>query len=417
MEIKRDLYLKKLIDRKHNGMIKVVTGVRRCGKSYLMFNLFSNYLRLTGVDDSHIIMVNLEDRRNKKLRNPDMLLEYIDTKITNQQMYYILLDEVQLVDEFVDVLNSYLSVPNADVYVTGSNARFLSKDVITEFRGRGDEVKIYPLSFAEFMTAYEGSKQQGLDEYMTFGGLPMILSCKTEEQKSAYLKNLFDETYIKDIKDRYHIRNEEEFEELINIISSSIGSLTNPAKLSKTFKSVKHVTIDPETIKNYLEYLCDSFLVTKSMRYDVKGRKYIDTPFKYYFTDLGLRNARINFRQDEKTHLMENAIFNELQVRGFNVDVGVVPVVTRDKSGKQTRSQLEIDFVCNQGSKRYYIQSAFRMEDEEKQQQEQVPLNKVNDSFKKIIITGQESIVHHNDSGITTMSIYDFLLNPNALEL
>lgn len=417
MEIKRDLYLKKLIDRKHNGMIKVVTGVRRCGKSYLMFNLFSNYLRLTGVDDSHIIMVNLEDRRNKKLRNPDMLLEYIDTKITNQQMYYILLDEVQLVDEFVDVLNSYLSVPNADVYVTGSNARFLSKDVITEFRGRGDEVKIYPLSFAEFMTAYEGSKQQGLDEYMTFGGLPMILSCKTEEQKSAYLKNLFDETYIKDIKDRYHIRNEEEFEELINIISSSIGSLTNPAKLSKTFKSVKHVTIDPETIKNYLEYLCDSFLVTKSMRYDVKGRKYIDTPFKYYFTDLGLRNARINFRQDEKTHLMENVIFNELQVRGFNVDVGVVPVVTRDKSGKQTRSQLEIDFVCNQGSKRYYIQSAFRMEDEEKQQQEQVPLNKVNDSFKKIIITGQESIVHHNDSGITTMSIYDFLLNPNALEL
>lgn len=417
MEIKRDLYLKKLIDRKHNGMIKVVTGVRRCGKSYLMFNLFSNYLRSTGVDDSHIIMVNLEDRRNKKLRNPDMLLEYIDTKITNQQMYYILLDEVQLVDEFVDVLNSYLSVPNADVYVTGSNARFLSKDVITEFRGRGDEVKIYPLSFAEFMTAYEGSKQQGLDEYMTFGGLPMILSCKTEEQKSAYLKNLFDETYIKDIKDRYHIRNEEEFEELINIISSSIGSLTNPAKLSKTFKSVKHVTIDPETIKNYLEYLCDSFLVTKSMRYDVKGRKYIDTPFKYYFTDLGLRNARINFRQDEKTHLMENAIFNELLVRGFNVDVGVVPVVTRDKSGKQTRSQLEIDFVCNQGSKRYYIQSAFRMEDEEKQQQEQVPLNKVNDSFKKIIITGQESIVHHNDSGITTMSIYDFLLNPNALEL
>ena len=328
MEIKRDLYLKKLIDRKHNGMIKVVTGVRRCGKSYLMFNLFSNYLRLTGVDDSHIIMVNLEDRRNKKLRNPDMLLEYIDTKITNQQMYYILLDEVQLVDEFVDVLNSYLSVPNADVYVTGSNARFLSKDVITEFRGRGDEVKIYPLSFAEFMTAYEGSKQQGLDEYMTFGGLPMILSCKTEEQKSAYLKNLFDETYIKDIKDRYHIRNEEEFEELINIISSSIGSLTNPAKLSKTFKSVKHVTIDPETIKNYLEYLCDSFLVTKSMRYDVKGRKYIDTPFKYYFTDLGLRNARINFRQDEKTHLMENVIFNELQVRGFNVDVGVVPVVS-----------------------------------------------------------------------------------------
>lgn len=417
MNIKRDLYLQQLIDRRHNGMIKVITGVRRCGKSYLVFNLFNNYLKSNGVDDKHIIKVNLENRRNKKLRNPDALLEYIDAQLIDQDMYYILLDEVQLVEEFEDVLNSYLDVPNADVYVTGSNARFLSKDVITEFRGRGDEVKIYPLSFAEFMSAFDGSNQLGLDEYMTFGGLPLILSYKTEEQKSAYLKNLFEETYIKDIKERYQIRHEEEFEELLNIISSSIGSLTNPTKLSKTFQSVKHVTVNPETIKYYLEYLCDSFLVSKAMRYDVKGKKYIDTPYKYYFTDMGLRNARINFRQDEKTHLMENVIYNELLIRGFNVDVGVVPVVTRDANGKQVRAQLEIDFVCNQGSKRYYIQSAFRMNDEEKQQNEQAPLTKVNDSFKKIIVTGEEGLVHRNEQGITTMSIYDFLLNPNALEL
>lgn len=417
MDIKRDLYLQQLIDRRHNGMIKVVTGVRRCGKSYLVFNLFNNYLKSNGVDDKHIIKVNLENRRNKKLRNPDALLEYIDAQLIDQDMYYILLDEVQLVEEFEDVLNSYLDVPNADVYVTGSNARFLSKDVITEFRGRGDEVKIYPLSFAEFMTAFDGSNQLGLDEYMTFGGLPLILSYKTQEQKSAYLKNLFEETYIKDIKERYQIRHEEVFEELLNIISSSIGSLTNPTKLSKTFQSVKHVNVNPETIKYYLEYLCDSFLVSKAMRYDVKGKKYIDTPYKYYFTDMGLRNARINFRQDEKTHLMENVIYNELLIRGFNVDVGVVPVVSRDENGKQVRSQLEIDFVCNQGSKRYYIQSAFRMNDEEKRQNEQASLTKVNDSFKKIIITGEESLVHRNEQGITTMSIYDFLLNPNALEL
>lgn len=417
MNIKRDLYLQQLIDRRHNGMIKVVTGVRRCGKSYLVFNLFNNYLKSNGVDDKHIIKVNLENRRNKKLRNPDALLEYIDAQLIDQDMYYILLDEVQLVDEFEDVLNSYLDVPNADVYVTGSNARFLSKDVITEFRGRGDEVKIYPLSFAEFMSAFDGSNQLGLDEYMTFGGLPLILSYKTQEQKSAYLKNLFEETYIKDIKERYQIRHEEEFEELLNIISSSIGSLTNPTKLSKTFQSVKHVTVNPETIKYYLEYLCDSFLVSKAMRYDVKGKKYIDTPSKYYFSDMGLRNARINFRQDEKTHIMENVIYNELLIRGFNVDVGVVPVIIRDENGKQKRSQLEIDFVCNQGSKRYYIQSAFRMNSESKEQHEQASLTKVNDSFKKIIITGEESLVHRNDQGITTMSIYDFLLNPNALEL
>lgn len=417
MKIERNIYLKKLIDRQHNGMIKVITGVRRCGKSYLVFNLFYDYLKSQGVDNDHIIMVNLESRRNIKLRNPDSLLDYIDSRMHDDNMYYILLDEVQLVDEFEDVLNSYLSVPNADVYVTGSNAKFLSKDVITEFRGRGDEVKVYPLSFSEYMSAYNGSQQRGLDDFMTYGGLPFILSLKSEEQKSTYLKNLFAETYIKDIKDRYKIRHEDELEDLLNIISSSVGSLTNPAKLVNTFKSMKNISITADTLKSYLEYLCDSFLVTKAMRYDVKGKRYIDTPYKYYFTDTGLRNARINFRQDEKTHLMENIIFNELLIRGFNVDVGVVPVVKIGDDGKQHRSQLEIDFVCNQGSRRYYIQSAFRMNSDEKLRQEQASLLNVRDSFKKIIITGEEGLIHRNEQGITTMSIYDFLLNPDSLEL
>ena len=417
MEIKRDYFLQQLIDRKHNGMIKIVTGIRRCGKSYLLFNLFYNHLKDNGNDENHIIKINLEDRRNAQLRNPDKLLNHIDSMVKDDKMYYILLDEVQLVNEFEDVLNSYLNVANIDVYVTGSNAKFLSRDVITEFRGRGDEVKLRPLLFNEYMSVYEGTAQRGLDEYMTFGGLPLVLSRKNEEQKSAYLKNLFTETYLKDIHQRYNIQHENEFVELLNIISSSIGSLTNPSKLAKTFKSVKNTTIDPETIKTYLEYICDSFLVEKAMRYDVKGKKYIDTPYKYYFTDLGLRNARINFRQDEKTHLMENLVFNELVARGFNVDIGVVPVVITDASGKQKRTQLEIDFVCNQGSRRYYVQSAFRMDSDEKRKQEQASLLKVNDSFKKIIVTGEDSLVHHNEQGITTMSIYDFLLNSNSLEL
>lgn len=416
MRVERSIYLKKLIDRQHNGMIKVITGVRRCGKSYLVFKLFYDYLKSRGVDNDHIIMVNLESRRNIKLRNPDTLLDYIDNRMIDEKMYYILLDEVQLVDEFEDVLNSYLSVSNADVYVTGSNAKFLSKDVITEFRGRGDEVKVFPLSFSEYMSAYDGSQQRGLDDFMTYGGLPFILSLKTEEQKSTYLKNLFAETYIKDIKDRYKIRHEDELEDLLNIISSSVGSLTNPAKLVNTFKSIKNISITADTLKSYLEYLCDSFLVTKAMRYDVKGKRYIDTPYKYYFTDTGLRNARINFRQDEKTHLMENIIFNELLIRGFNVDVGVVPVVKIGDDGKQHRSQLEIDFVCNQGSRRYYIQSAYRMDSDNKQRQEQASLLNVRDSFKKIIITGEDSLIHRNEQGITTMSIYDFLLNPDSLE-
>lgn len=417
MVINRDIYLQKLIDRMGNGMIKVITGVRRCGKSYLVFKIFKEYLQSKGVGDDHIIGINLEDRRNKRFRDPDVLLEYIDKRMKDSSMYYILLDEVQMVKEFEDVLNSYLGIANADVYVTGSNAKFLSKDVITEFRGRGDEVKVYPLSFAEYMSEYDGSVQQGLDEYMTYGGLPQILMFKTEEQKSAYLKSLFDETYLKDIKERYSIRHEDELEELLNIISSSVGSLTNPTKLVKTFKSVKNTTISAETVKSYLDYLCDSFLVEKAMRYDVKGRKYIDTPYKFYFSDMGLRNARLNFRQDEKTHLMENVIYNELLVRGFNVDVGVVPVVNKDEEGKQYRKQLEIDFVCNQGSRRYYLQSAFRMESEEKRMQEKASLLKVNDSFKKIIVSGEGGLIHRSEDGVITMSIYDFLLKQNSLEL
>lgn len=417
MEIKRDMYLQQLIDSRGNGMIKIITGIRRSGKSYLLFNIFTSWLESQGVDENHMIKVNLEDRRNRKLRDPDALLAYIDAKMADDAPYYILLDEVQLVREFEDVLNSYLHVHNADVYVTGSNARFLSKDVITEFRGRGFEIRVMPLSFREFFSVYNGSKQLALDEYMTYGGLPQICSLPTEKGKAEYLKGLFEETYIRDIKERYHVQKEDELSDLINIISSSVGSLTNPRKLANTFLSVKNERVSQDTIKSWLEYLCDSFLVSKAMRYDVKGKNYIDTPSKYYFSDLGLRNARINFRQDEKPHIMENVIYNELLARGFNVDVGVVPIQVRDEEGKLKRSQLEIDFVCNQGSRRYYIQSAFRIESDEKEAQEQASLLRVDDSFKKIIVLGEECLVHRNVYGITTMSIYDFLMNENSLEL
>ena len=417
MEIRRDLYLQKLIDAQGDGMIKIITGIRRCGKSYLLFNLFTKWLASHGVDEQHIIKVNFEDRRSKKLRDPDALLEHIDAHIGGNGKYYVLLDEIQLVGEFEDVLNSYLNIPNVEVYVTGSNARFLSKDVITEFRGRGHEIHIMPLTFKEFMSVYDGSTQRGLDEYMMFGGLPQAILYTTEQQKSEYLKGLFEKTYLTDIKQRYHIRRDEELSELLNYVSSAIGSLTNPHKLANTFASVKNAKIGEETIKFWLECMCDAFLISKAMRYDVKGRKYIDTPHKYYFSDIGLRNARINFRQDEKTHIMENVIYNELITRGFNVDVGVIQTQITDADGKRKKQQYEIDFVCNMGSKRYYIQSAFKMDDEEKREQEQRPLLKLDDSFKKIVIVGTDSIIHRNAQGITTMSIYDFLLNENSLEL
>ena len=398
-------------------MIKIITGVRRCGKSYLLFNIFYERLKADGVDESHIIRIDLEDRRNRSLRDPDALLEYIDGRMTDKNMYYILIDEIQLVEEFEDVLNSYLKVENADVYVTGSNARFLSKDVITTFRGRGEEIKVYPLCFREYFPVNDKPLELAFEEYMTYGGLPQILECRSEFLKSEYLKSLFAETYITDIKERYEIRNDEELEILLNVISSNIGSLTNPRKLANVFESEKKVKLSDKTIKTYLDYICDSFIMEKSHRYDVKGKRYIDTPYKYYFDDLGLRNARLKFRQLEKTSMMENVNYNELRVRGFNVDVGVVPVTVRNDEGKQKRVSSEIDFVCNRGNQRYYIQSAFRIDSEEKAKQETNSLRNVDDSFKKIIIVGQPILVERDNNGITTMSVYDFLLKENSLEL
>ena len=415
--IKRDTYLSELISLRENGMIKVVTGMRRCGKSYLLFELFVSYLMQQGVPSDHIIKVDLEDFSNLKLRDPNNLYTYVEERLKDDNVHYLLLDEVQLVDHFEDVLNGFLRKKNVDVYVTGSNAKFLSKDIITEFRGRGFEVKMYPLSFSEYMSVYHGSKQAGLNEYMLYGGLPQVLFCTTEEQKIQLLKSLFTETYIRDIKERYKIKQDDDLEELINILASGIGALTNPNKLANTFRSEKKSVISYDRIKDYIDYLCDSFLIEKSTRYDIKGKSYINSPFKYYFMDLGLRNARINFRQYEKTHLMENVIYNEMRIRGYNVDVGVVPVLQRNDEGKRQRANLEVDFVCNLGSRRYYIQSAYRMETEEKIQQERASLLKVDDSFKKIIIIGEESPVLRDENGITTMSIYDFLLKKDSLEL
>lgn len=391
--------------------------MRRCGKSYLLFDIFAQYLEKIGVAPNHIIKVDLENYKNRAMRNPDNLYAYVESRIIDDGMYYILLDEVQMLDSFEDVLNGFLKMSNVDIYVTGSNAKFLSKDIITEFRGRGFEVKIYPLSFSEYMSAYFGTKQAGLNEYMLYGGLPQILSYESEEQKVRFLKSLFDETYLKDIKERHDIRKDDDLEELVNIVASGIGALTNPNKLANTFRSEKKSGISYDTVKDYIDYLCDSFLIEKATRYDIKGRRYINSPYKYYFMDLGLRNARINFRQTEKNHLMENLVYNELRVRGFNVDVGVVPVVAKNSAGKQQRSSLEVDFVCNLGSRRYYIQSAYRIESEEKSRQERASLLEVDDSFKKIIIIGEEAPVVRDEAGITTISIYDFLLKDNSLEL
>ncbi len=415
MEIKRDLLLKKLIDSKHNGMIKVVTGVRRSGKSYLLFNLFCQHLKEEGIAADHIIKVDLEDRRNKALRDPDALLNYIDSRMTDQQMYYILLDEVQHVVDFEDVLNSYLKLENADVYVTGSNSKFLSKDVITEFRGRGDEIRVAPLSFREFISVFQGSREKALEEYMLYGGLPKVVTFPTVEKKVEYLKQLFQKTYLTDIKERYKIKNDGDLEELIDIIASTIGGLTNPTKLENTFQTVKHSDISHTTIKSYLDILQDVFLVEKSVRYDIKGRKYIDTPSKYYFSDLGLRNARLNFRQYEETQLMENLIYNELRLRGMSVDVGVVVKHEKDANGVSVRKQYEVDFVCNQGSQRYYIQSALHLPSEEKREQEVRSLKGINDSFKKFVITDDLISRYQDDDGITYMNIYEFLLNEDSL--
>ena len=417
MEISRDIYMNKLISKKNNGLIKVVTGMRRCGKSYLLFNLFRDHLRSEGVPDDHVIEMAFDSFENKKYRDPEAFYQYLVDRLKDDSMYYVLLDEVQLLGDFEDILNSLARRRNTDVYVTGSNAKFLSKDIITEFRGRGDEVRMYPLTFSEYMTAYTGDRYQGWRDYVLYGGLPLIFSFQTPDQKSDFLKALFEETYISDITGRNNIRNKDELEELLNILSSAMGSLTNPNKLSATFKTVKNRTISPTTIKRYIDYLCDAFLIDKAIRYDIKGKKYIDTPAKYYFTDLGLRNARLNFRQVEETHAMENVIFNELKVRGYNVDVGIVPVSGKDRTGKSVRKQLEIDFVCNRGSKRYYIQSAFSMQDEEKEKQEQRSLLSTGDGFKKIIITKDALAPLYNEDGILVMSIFDFLLDPHSLEI
>lgn len=391
--------------------------MRRCGKSYLLFTLFHNYLLEQGVDEQHIIKVDMEDRRNAALRNPDALLNYIDSRMTDSQQYYILLDEVQLVAEFEDVLNSYLKITNADVYVTGSNAKFLSKDVITEFRGRGDEIRITPLSFQEFMSAKEGNREDLLNEYLTYGGLPQVVTMDEIERKVEYLKNLFTHTYIRDIKERYEIKKDDDLEELINLVASNIGSLTNPTKLENCFKSVKQSSLSKDTIKNYLDLMQDAFIIEKSIRFDIKGKKYIDTPSKYYFTDLGLRNARLNFRQTEFTHLLENAIYNELRLRGYSVDVGQIPIFTIREDGKRQRSTLEVDFVCNLGYKRCYIQSAYALPTEDKMKQEFNSLLRIKDSFKKIVIVGTPTPTYQNEEGILTMNIYDFLMNPDSLNI
>lgn len=419
MIIERNSYLKKLIAKRHNGKIKIVTGIRRCGKSFLLSVIYANWLRNQGIDDSHIINISLEDRRNKELRDPDALLAYIDSKLTDSKVHYIMIDEIQLVPEFEDVLNSYLDMPNADVYVTGSNAKFLSKQVRTEFAGRGEEVMLHPLSFKEYITVApkELSQADALRDYMIYGGLPQVVLKDTHDEKVEMLNALFENTYITDIVARYKIRNTEVLDELINILASSIGGLTNATKLANTFVSVKHEQVSRNTIANYLEYLCESFLMERASRYDIKGKRYIDSPYKYYFTDTGLRNVRLNFRQVEYTHLLENVIYNELIARGFSVDVGVVEKRSKNADGYEVRQYLEVDFVCNQGSKRYYIQSAYRMLDEEKVIQEEASLRKVDDSFKKIIILGEYTPVLHTEAGITIISIYDFLLKENALEL
>lgn len=417
MEIKRDYYLNKLITKKHNGLIKVITGIRRCGKSYLLFTLFKNHLTESGVADDHIVEIPFDSFENKKYRDPEILYPYVKEQIADDGMYYILLDEVQLLGEFESVLNGFMRIKNVDVYVTGSNARFLSKDIITEFRGRGDELHIQPLSFAEFMSVYDGNKYDGWNEYVLYGGLPPVVLLRTAEQKIELLKSLFQETYINDIISRHSVKHRDEFEELINILASAIGSLTNPKKLTDTFKSKKNKVISSNTIKSYLDYLCDAYVVSRATRYDIKGKKYIDTPQKYYFSDVGIRNACINFRQLEENHTMENIIYNELIARNFNVDVGIITATGKDNDGKSVRKQLEVDFVCNKGSKRYYIQSAFSIPDREKMEQESNSLLRIDDSFKKIIVVKDLPAPTYTEDGILVISVYDFLLNSNSLDM
>ena len=417
MEIKRDIYLNQLINARQNGFIKVVTGPRRCGKSFLLTTLFHNHLLSEGIAEDHIIEVALEDRMNQKLRDPDAMLEYVRSRIIDEKLYFIILDEVQKMDDFVDVLNSLLHIKNADVYVTGSNSHFLSTDIATEFRGRDHQIRMYPLCFSEFFSAVGGEKNSAWKDYYTFGGLPLILSFKTDHEKAEYLQRLFQTVYMADILERYKIKNNKELRELVNILASSIGSPNNPTKISNTFRTVEKSNITSQTIDNYLTYLQEAFVVNRAERYDVKGRKYIGTLSKYYFEDTGIRNALINFRQQEENHIMENIIYNELRIRGYQVDVGQVEIRKRTPDGKQQRIHLEIDFVVNQASQRYYIQSAFQMPDKEKEHQESQSLVNVNDSFKKIIIVRDDIKPWRNEKGILIMGLMDFLLDKSSLEL
>ena len=417
MEIKRDRYLQKLIESRQNGFIKVVTGIRRCGKSYLLNILFYHYLLENGVADDHIIRIDLEDRLNKELRNPDAMLHYVHDRIMDKELYYIIIDEVQLMDEFVDVLNSFRHIDNADTYVTGSNSHFLSSDIPTEFRGRGEVIHVNPLSFSEFYSAKGGDKLEAWREYYTYGGLPLILSFETEEKKINYLKNLFETVYLADIIERHKIKHEHEMRELMLIMASSIGSPCNPTKLANTFKSMKNVKINSQTISNYLTYLIEAFLLKKAIRYDIKGKKYINTLSKYYFSDIGLRNAILDMRQQEETHIMENIIYNELIIRGYRVDVGMVEIKKKDKDGKWIRIQLEVDFIASIGSKKFYIQSALSIPDREKEIQESRPLTNINDSFKKIIVVKDHIMPRRNEEGILTIGIFDFLLKEDSMDM
>ena len=415
MVIERNKYLQELVSCRHNGLVKIITGMRRCGKSFLLFRLFRRFLEDNGVANDHIVEMAFDDYAFKEFRNPDKFYAYVKGRIIDDQPYYILLDEVQMLDEFEDVLNGLLHIPNADVYVTGSNAKFLSKDIITEFRGRGYQIHVSPLSFAEFMSVYEGDREDGWNEYLLYGGLPPVVLLKTEEEKVKLLDSLLAETYIIDVVNRNKIKNDSELNDLFKILASGIGGLTNPQRLSNTFQSVKNVSISPATIKKYIECLSDAFLLEPCNRYDVKGRKYIGTPLKYYFSDLGIRNALLGFRQQEKTHLMENAIYNDLCARGYSVDVGNVEVNTVDEKGTKVRRMLEVDFICNRGYKRCYIQSALSLPDREKMQQESASLLRIDDSFMKYIITGDRIKKYQNDDGIVIMNVFDLLLDEQSV--
>lgn len=414
MIIKRDFYLSKLIQHKKNGLVKIITGIRRCGKSYLLFKLFRDHLLESGIKEDHIISVALDDFGNRKLQNPDELYNYVKSQIIDGEDYFILLDEIQLVPEFESVINGFMHIDNADIYVTGSNSKFLSSDIITEFRGRGDEIRVYPLNFSEFYSVYGGDFDNAWIMYCNYGGMPLCLSMETLADKAKYLTGLFDTTYLADIINRNNLRGNEEINELTDVLASSIGSLTNPLKIANTFASSKNVKLSANTISNYLNYLQDAFLVEKAVRYDIKGKKYINTPVKYYFVDMGLRNARLSFRQQEYTHIMENVIYNELRLRGYSVDVGVVENVGKEE-GFSVRKSFEVDFVVNLGNRRYYIQSAYNIPTEEKMAQEQASLLSINDAFRKIIIVNQPIMSGYNEQGILMLSLQDFLMNPEKV--